>query len=54
MSVITNDPFLLQREVKKAYMLRQKGLLDDKEFADAVGESIRKTTSISDWEMERA
>lgn len=48
---LANDPFTLQQEVKKAYLLRLKGLLTDKEFADVVSESLRKTTAFSDREV---
>ena len=45
---VMNDPYALQAQVKKAYLLHQKGLLTDKEFADAVGESVLKTTNLPD------
>lgn len=46
MPYATNDPYALQSQVKKAYLLREQGSLTDKEFADVVGEAVRKTTRL--------
>lgn len=48
---LSNDPHTLQQEVRKAYLLRRKGLLTAEEFADVVSESILKTTSFSEREI---
>lgn len=48
MTYTINDPYALQAQVKKAYLLREQGLLTDKEFADVVSESVRKTTNLPD------
>jgi hypothetical protein len=48
MTYVTNDPFTLQSEARKAYLLHRQGLLTDKEFGDVMREAIRKTTNIPD------
>ncbi len=48
---LSNDPFRLQQEVRKAYLLLRKGLLTNDEFVAVVSESIRNTTAFSDREV---
>lgn len=52
MFTLTDDAYTLQREVKKAYLLRRKGLLTDDQFVDVVDWWLQRTTSFTDRERE--
>jgi hypothetical protein len=47
-SYCTNDPQLFHREVAGHYRLYLAGLITGKEFADATGETLRRTMNFQE------